>query len=116
MYRILSNVYIFQKIKEIQKSGPYNLVGYSFGASVAFETGVVLEAAGEKVSLVLLDGSPSYVLTHQNSFKNRHSDNKVDDRDAFTYFVLLFKELDYQTVRPSCIYLLFYFTNLRFSI
>ncbi|XP_060839445.1 fatty acid synthase-like isoform X1 [Rhopalosiphum padi] len=86
------------KIKGIQKSGPYNLVGYSFGASVAFETGVALEAAGEKVSLVLLDGSPSYVLTHQNAFKNRHSDNKVDDRDAFAYFVLLFKELDYQVV------------------
>lgn len=74
-------------------------MGYSFGASVAFETGVELEAAGEKVSLVLLDGSPSYVLTHQNAFKNRHSDNKVDDRDAFAYFVLLFKELDYQVVR-----------------
>lgn len=95
----------FQKIKGIQKSGPYNLVGYSFGASVAFETGVALEAAGEKVSLVLLDGSPSYVLTHQNAFKNRHSDNKVDDRDAFAYFVLLFKELDYQVVN---LYLLIY--------
>lgn len=60
---------------------------------------MILEAAGDKVSLVLLDGSPSYVLTHQNAFKNRHSDNKVDDRDAFAYFVLLFKELDYQVVR-----------------
>jgi len=90
--------FFIAKIKEIQTSGPYNLVGYSFGASVAFETGVALEAAGEKVSLVLLDGSPSYVLTHENAMKNRHSDNKVDHRDAFTYFVLLFKEMDYQVV------------------
>jgi len=68
---------------------------------------VVLEAAGEKVSLVLLDGSPAYVLTHQNAFKNRHSNNKVDDRDAFAYFVLLFKELDYQVVRDYSFLMLF---------
>ncbi|XP_050423114.1 fatty acid synthase-like isoform X2 [Adelges cooleyi] len=90
--------FFISKIKEVQKSGPYNLVGYSFGASVAYETGVNLEASGDKVNLVLLDGSPAYVLTHQNAFKNRHSDNKVDEKDAYAYFVLLFKELEYQTV------------------
>ncbi|GAC66899.1 AMP-binding protein [Gordonia soli] len=49
------------QIRRIQPHGPYHLIGYSFGARVAFETAYQLEAAGERVArLVLLaPGSPA---------------------------------------------------------
>lgn len=49
-----------EEIRRVQPSGPYNFVGYSFGARVAFEAAWQLERAGEKVtSLVLLcPGNP----------------------------------------------------------
>lgn len=49
-----------KEIRRVQPSGPYTLVGYSFGARVAFEAAWQLERAGEKVaSLVLLcPGNP----------------------------------------------------------
>ncbi|CAG7832551.1 unnamed protein product [Allacma fusca] len=46
------------KIKQVQQEGPYKNVGYSFGASVAFEMALQLERQNKKVEMVLLDGSP----------------------------------------------------------
>lgn len=77
----------------MQKSGPYLLSGYSFGACVAFEMALLLEAAKEKVKLVLLDGSPTYVAAHTGNYKARQKpDNKNADADALTYFISLFKD------------------------
>jgi len=41
-------------IKAVQPQGPYYLGGYSFGASVAYEVGQQLHAAGEEVALLAL--------------------------------------------------------------
>jgi len=47
------------EIRRHQPTGPYQLLGWSFGADVAHELAVQLEAAGEQVStLVLIDGYP----------------------------------------------------------
>lgn len=96
----LSAFYI-QQIKSKQKSGPYTLCGYSFGACVAFEIGLQLEKAGEKVTLVLLDGSHSYVASHTGNYKSRHVDQSQAEADALTYFIMLFKDVDYQKTQKE---------------
>ncbi|CAN7947736.1 unnamed protein product, partial [Ixodes pacificus] len=53
------------RLVEVQPQGPYHIVGYSFGATVAFEMAVQLQGAGAPVgSLVLLDGAPQYIGVH----------------------------------------------------
>ncbi|MFF5471233.1 amino acid adenylation domain-containing protein [Streptomyces achromogenes] len=42
------------EIREIQPTGPYHLAGWSFGGAVAYEMGVRLLQAGERVAPVLL--------------------------------------------------------------
>lgn len=41
-------------IRDVQPSGPYRLIGHSFGGHVAFEMARQLEAAGEKVVFVII--------------------------------------------------------------
>ena len=53
-----------RKMRDVQKRGPYNLVGYSFGALVAFEMALQLELLGETVNLTLIDGSPEFITLH----------------------------------------------------
>ncbi len=51
------------QIRTVQPAGPYYLSGYSFGGLVAFEIASQLEAAGERVALLLLlDSNPHGVL------------------------------------------------------
>jgi fatty acid synthase len=59
--------YYVQKIKEVQPRGPYKLIGYSFGGTVAFEMALQLEKENEAVAvLVLLDASPRIKQLAQN--------------------------------------------------
>ncbi|BAC68575.1 hypothetical protein AQJ43_29040 [Streptomyces avermitilis] len=47
------------ELRRIQPNGPYQLLGWSFGGNVAHAMAVILEAAGEEVSmLALLDSYP----------------------------------------------------------
>ncbi|MDH2424456.1 amino acid adenylation domain-containing protein [Sphaerisporangium sp. TRM90804] len=47
-------------IQSVQPSGPYHLLGWSFGGGVAHEVAVLLQSAGERVDLlVVLDGYPA---------------------------------------------------------
>uniref|UniRef100_A0A7R9F4Y2 oleoyl-[acyl-carrier-protein] hydrolase n=1 Tax=Timema bartmani TaxID=61472 RepID=A0A7R9F4Y2_9NEOP len=89
-----------QHVKEVQPVGPYSVGGYSFGATVAFEMGLQLESLGEQVSLLLLDGSPAYVSSHTVNYKAKHNKHskQSEEADALTYFISLFKEVDYQKV------------------
>ena len=41
-------------IREVQGTGPYHLVGFSFGGVLAFEVALQLEAAGERVGMLCL--------------------------------------------------------------
>jgi thioesterase domain-containing protein len=48
-----------EQIRTVQESGPYHLLGWSFGGIVAHEIAVQLQAAGEQVAaLVIMDGYP----------------------------------------------------------
>jgi fatty acid synthase len=89
----------------MQPTGPYTLCGYSFGACVAFEMGLQLEKLSERVQLILLDGSPSYVAAHTGSYRARRGPKKSaqDESDALAYFISLFRDVDYQKV-SECTY------------
>lgn len=48
-----------EQIRTVQASGPYHLMGWSFGGVVAHEMAVQLKAAGEDVAaLIVMDGYP----------------------------------------------------------
>ncbi|WP_435273544.1 alpha/beta fold hydrolase, partial [Streptomyces parvulus] len=50
-----------RQIRAVQESGPYHLLGWSFGGVVAHETAVQLRALGERVeTLALLDAYPAH--------------------------------------------------------
>ena len=45
------------RVKAVQEHGPYLLLGYSMGATVAFEMARQLEREGERSTLILVDGA-----------------------------------------------------------
>jgi thioesterase domain-containing protein len=48
-----------EKIRTVQPSGPYRLLGWSFGAMLAHQVAIQLQALGEEVSaLIIMDGYP----------------------------------------------------------
>ncbi|MCP9972097.1 amino acid adenylation domain-containing protein [Actinomadura madurae] len=49
-----------ERIRSVQPSGPYHLVGWSFGGTPAHEAAVRLRSEGEDVSLILMDAYPPY--------------------------------------------------------
>jgi thioesterase domain-containing protein len=51
-----------QAVRGVQRHGPYHLLGWSFGGLVAHAMACRLEAAGERVSLTLLDSYPPSVI------------------------------------------------------
>ena len=48
----------FQHIKEIQSSGTFYLVGLSWGGAITLEIARLLEKAGQKTRVILIDGAP----------------------------------------------------------
>lgn len=93
--------YYISQVKKIQSKGPYMFIGYSFGACVAFEMGVQLEANGDSVKLLLIDGSPAYVATHTGKArdtKKTRGNTVAEQSEALAYFILQFKDVDQQKV------------------
>jgi len=48
-----------EKVRRIQREGPYQLIGYSFGGVIAYEMAQQLHASGERVSFLGLLDSPA---------------------------------------------------------
>lgn len=99
----LAEFYIKQ-IKSVQETGPYIIIGYSFGAAVAFEMATLLENAGEKATLVLVDGSPEYVRWNINGYLQSLKDVIGADGDAYSlestaillaFYKFIFVQYDY---------------------
>lgn len=88
--------YYVTHVRALQPEGPYSLLGYSFGASVAVEMALQLQAAGCAARVVLVDGSPAYVATHTTRGKAKRAERSpaADEADALTYFAQLFKDVD----------------------
>lgn len=83
------------------------LVGYSFGACVAFEMSIQLQQAGREVGrLILLDGSHSYVAAHTGKYSAKiategsNFENK-SLAEALCAFMMQFMEVDFNKVRIS---------------
>jgi thioesterase domain-containing protein len=61
-----------EQIRAAQQSGPYHLLGWSFGGLVAHEIAVQLQADGEQVAaLIIMDGYPP----------NQHADPETSGED-----------------------------------
>lgn len=92
--------YHITNVKEVQPTGPYSICGYSFGACVAVEMALQLESAGEKVKLILLDGSHTYAAKYTEQVRvNTVNDLNMDQSEALMYFLLQFKNVDPKKVR-----------------
>jgi thioesterase domain-containing protein/acyl carrier protein len=69
----LAQTYI-DKIKTVQPQGPYNILGWSLGGTIAFEMVRQLEQAGEKITFLALADSPPPEETTSNVQFNRQSE------------------------------------------
>lgn len=52
-----------------QPEGPYTLVGYSYGAIVAFEMACILQDEGIESKVILLDSSHHYMATYRKAYR-----------------------------------------------
>ncbi|XP_063535514.1 fatty acid synthase [Cydia strobilella] len=91
----LARFYV-KHVRTAQPQPPYTLLGYSFGAGVAFEMALQLEKEGCATRLVLVDGSPAFVATHTTRGKKKRTTRtpQSDEADALAYFAQVFQELD----------------------
>lgn len=83
-------------VRALQPEGPYTLLGYSFGASVAVEMALQLQAAQCEARVVLVDGSPAYVATHTTRGRGKRAARTpaADEADALAHFAQLFRDVD----------------------
>uniref|UniRef100_W4VRN6 Fatty acid synthase n=1 Tax=Corethrella appendiculata TaxID=1370023 RepID=W4VRN6_9DIPT len=92
-------IYYIKQIKTVQPKGPYTIIGYSFGGSIAYEMVAQLQKIKEKSSLVLLDGSPRYVSWYTEAQKQRNANGEIvqaeDEAFALAYFGMVCGKLDY---------------------
>jgi fatty acid synthase len=96
-------------MKEMQPVGPYRLVGYSYGACIAFEMACILqEKEGPKVieSLVLLDGSVHYMQMYRKMYRRTYNvvtenlaNNPLFETEIMCSFTLRFANIDYRKMR-----------------
>uniref|UniRef100_A0A6B2E4Y7 Fatty acid synthase n=1 Tax=Phlebotomus kandelakii TaxID=1109342 RepID=A0A6B2E4Y7_9DIPT len=96
----LAKFYIKQ-MKTVQSKGPYVIAGYSYGAAVAYEMAWQLEETKEKCSVIMLDGSPSYVSTQTRLQKQRSAiagSEAHAEAYSLAYFALVAGQLNYSAV------------------
>ncbi|OWF48220.1 fatty acid synthase-like [Mizuhopecten yessoensis] len=71
-------------LNAIQMMGPrddHYIIGYSFGAIVAIEMAIQLQACGKKVAdLILLDGAPNLLHSQMQDNEQLRSKGKTDDQ------------------------------------
>jgi amino acid adenylation domain-containing protein len=94
----------FQEVQEFQPTGPYYLLGHSFGGVLAFEIAHQMIASGEKVGFLgLLDSYPPGIYP-KASFIERiliHRDNLRDLtwEEQISYFLARIKALQIKFMR-----------------
>ena len=89
-------------IQQQPKGRPFHIIGYSFGAAVAFEIACLLQKQGHKVqSLTLLDGAPHYVAVHTTSHKAKYDQNRdinEEEASALCAFLMQYMDIDFLKV------------------
>lgn len=58
-------------MKKVRPNGPYRILGYSFGAAIAYEIALQLESNPKDAgsTLILLDGSHAYMQTYRTMYR-----------------------------------------------
>ena len=69
------------EMQAVQKTGPYHLVGYSFGGTVAYEMARQLLSAGEEVRGLYLIDSPAPI------YKDTEAAPRLEEAGAFGHFL-----------------------------
>jgi thioesterase domain-containing protein len=70
-----------EQIRAVQESGPYHLLGWSFGGIVAHEIAVQLQAGGEQVAaLIIMDGYPPHQETGRAPASHEQGQAGVPDK------------------------------------
>jgi fatty acid synthase len=78
-------------MKAVSPKGPYRIIGYSFGASVAIEMALQLQRDQSVVSkLILLDGSQSFVSAYTSRTRERLTIAIEDTATAETMAICAF--------------------------
>jgi len=94
-----------QLVRSHQPEGPIHLAGYSFGAMVAFEMSLQLEAenCSSLGSLSLLDGSHAFVSAHTAQYKAKvANDYAKAETDAMCAFLNQLIPIDYIKMTGEC--------------
>jgi len=97
--------YYIEIIRKSQPEGAIHLAGYSFGAVVAFEMSLQLEAGSLSSlgSLTLLDGSHSYVAAHTAQYRTKSkNDIAKAETDAMCAFLNQLIPIDYTKMTEEC--------------
>nr|WP_323073551.1 non-ribosomal peptide synthetase [Mycetohabitans endofungorum] len=80
-----------KQIQRIQPSGPYHLLGWSFGGNVVHNMATQLEQQGEKIALlVLLDSYPDHT--------NHAQQNDEPNRDLYINYITLYGDNNFPEV------------------
>lgn len=93
-----------KRLVEVQPKGPYHLVGYSFGAAVAFEIATQLQATGASVaSLTLLDGAPKYLAANSHQIRSMFGAGTKEEEETalFCSFLIQYIDIDVLEVRKQ---------------
>lgn len=101
---LVSLISCIQKMIAQQPEGrPFHIVGYSFGAMVAYEIACLLQKQGHQVkTLTLLDGAPKYVAVHTTIHKNKFDksgDINEEEASALCAFLMQYIDIDFLKVR-----------------
>jgi thioesterase domain-containing protein len=79
--RDMASEYI-EQIRSVQESGPYHLLGWSFGGIAAHEIAVQLQADGAEVgALIIMDGYPLHKETAPAPSRHGHAEAEISARD-----------------------------------
>lgn len=100
-------------MKAIQQNGPYRIIGYSYGACIAFEMAAHLQHThpnDPKIieSLIMLDGSHQYWKYFRQAYRrgyNIQSENLLHDplfeTEILVNIMLVLAPLDYEVTRKK---------------
>lgn len=98
-------------MQKIQPKGPYVLVGYSYGATIAFEMAIHLQRSHPNTkpvrALILLDGSHAYMHMYRKIWRLAYQVSSTDDdtaifeSEALCAFTMRFANIDYKELREE---------------
>ncbi|KAK9502676.1 hypothetical protein O3M35_011398 [Rhynocoris fuscipes] len=75
-----------KEVHRIQAKGPYYILGYSYGATIALEMVKQLEEQNEQCELIMVDSSPDYTKGWINSYIDKYTSDSEKHAVLLAYF------------------------------